>query len=413
MSRAISPMNFLRAAWFRATWFRVSSLMLVLLLLLHAAPFSQAQTYTVLHTFSPNGTDGAVPSAGLVQDAKGNLYGTTTAGGQYLYGIAFKLTPAGKETVLHAFGNTGDGKTPMAGLLRDSAGNLYGTTLEGGASGAYGTVFGLNNTGSEIMLYSFGGPPNDGGFPQAGLIQDGAGNLYGTTAQGGSVGIGTVFTLNKSGGGETVLYNFCSLQNCADGGYVLAGLLRDAKGNLYGTTNLYGKYSAGVVFKVDSSGTETVLYNFCPAQNCPDGSKPAAGLIQDAAGNFYGTTTAGGKHGAGTVFKLSKNFKETVLYSFKGLKDGGTPMAGVIQDSAGNLYGTTKSGGKHQNGTVFKLTKAGTESVLHSFTGGKGGGQPLAGLIRDAKGNLYGTASAGGDPSCTPPGCGVVFKLSP
>jgi uncharacterized repeat protein (TIGR03803 family) len=411
MSRAVSPMNSTPKLSFRDST-PVLNLALALLVVFAAAPFSRAQTYTVLHTFSNNGTDGAVPSAGLVQDAKGNLYGTTADGGQYLYGTVFKLTPAGKETILHPFGNGADGKLPMAALTLEPAGNLYGTTSEGGASGAYGTVFGLNKAGDEILLYSFGGPPNDGGFPQAGLVRDGAGNLYGTTSQGGHVGVGTVFKLSKTAG-ETVVYNFCSAQNCTDGGYVLAGLLRDAKGNLYGTTNLYGKYMAGVVFKVDTTGAETVLYNFCLVQNCPDGSKPAAGLIQDAAGNFYGTTTAGGKYGAGTVFKLSKSLKETVLYSFQGLNDGGTPVAGVIQDAAGNFYGTTKSGGKHQNGTVFKLAKGGKESVLHSFTGGKDGGQPLGSLIRDAQGNLYGTASAGGDPSCPAPGCGVVFKIIP
>ncbi len=260
------------------------------------------------------------------------------------------------------------------------------------------------------------------------MIQDAAGNLYSTTSVGGANGDGTVFKVDTTGQ-ETVLYSFCSVQNCTDGAEPLAGLIQDAQGNLYGTTYWGGLYNPyvpsgyGTVFKLDPTGQETVLYNFCPAQGpCPDGANPWAALIQDSAGNLYGTTQAGGTSELGTVFKLGTTGQETVLHSFGSVsvKDGYEPVAGLIQDAEGNLYGTTRGGGAHVHapigGTVFKVDNTGKETVLYSFCSAPNctdGENVLAGLIQDSAGNLYGTTAGGGANSgyqCN--GCGTVFKLA-
>ena len=187
-----------------------------------------------------------------------------------------------------------------------------------------------------------------------------------------------------SAGHETVLYSFTG---GADGGDPQSGVIRDSAGNLYGTTFLGGTGNAGVVYKLDSAGHETVLYSFTFA----DGSQPTAGVIRDSAGNLYGTTELGGPASQGVVYKLDTTGNYTVLYSFTGGADGGYPFAGVIRDSAGNLYGTTQYGGTAQQGVVYRLDTAGHETVLHSFTGGADGSRPNAGVIRDSAGNLYGT----------------------
>ena len=257
-------------------------------------------TEKVLYSFG-NGTDGAYPEAGLIFDAVGNLYGTTYGGGTYGTGTVFELTPTGggswTEKVLHNFNDNGtDGFYPYAGLIFDAAGNLYGTTSQGGTYGD-GTVFELTPAAggvwTEKVLYSFNANGTDGTAPQAGLIFDAAGNLYGTTNQGGTYLSGTVFELTPAGGGvwtETVLHNFND--NGTDGAYPYAGLIFDGAGNLYGTTDGGGTYFGGTVFELTpaagGSWTEKVLHNFNP--NSTDGYEPYAGLIFDAAGNLYGTT---------------------------------------------------------------------------------------------------------------------------
>jgi len=361
---------------------------------------AQAQTFGLLYSFT-NETDGGYPYSTLVQDAAGNLYGTTYYGGAYTYGTAFELS-TGPETVLHSFGNgMGDGSSPFAGLVRDSSGNLYGTTYSGGASG-YGTVFMLDTTGKETILHSFAGGA-DGNSPIYGsLVRDGSGNLYGTTKLGGASGVGTVFKVTKTGK-ETVLYSFT---NGLDGGYPFGGLVRDSSGNLYGTTYSGGASSVGTVFKVTKTGTETVLYNFAGGA---DGEYPYAGLVRDTSGNLYGTTSEGGHSNVGTVFKVTPTGHETVLYSFAGGKDGANPFAGLVRDTKGNLYGTTEAGGASGVGTVFELTATGKETVLHTFTAGKtDGANPFGGLVRDAAGNLYGTTFVGGAF-----GHGAVYEITP
>jgi uncharacterized repeat protein (TIGR03803 family) len=276
------------------------------------------------------------------------------------------------------------------------------------------------------ILHKFTG--KDGANPLAGLILDGAGNLYGTTEQGGAFAQGTVFKLKPNADGtwtENVLHSFCSLTNCADGQSPTGRLIFDAEGNLYGTT-AFGAASEGMVFKLtpnsDGSWTESVLYGFLGGS---DGSEPSGGLILDA-GTLYGTTIFGGgdpncgSAGCGTVFKLAPNadgsWTESVLHSFTGGVDGVDPNGDLIFDATGNLYGTTYTGGASNGGTVFKLAPnadgSWTESVLHSFTGGPGGVIIYAGLIVDATGNLYGTTYLGGN-SFSNCRCGVVFKLTP
>jgi uncharacterized repeat protein (TIGR03803 family) len=376
---------------------------------------AQAQTFTVLYAFT-GGTDGATPTD-LILDAKGDLYGTTVDGGSSSfpngYGVVFEVDKSNKETALYTFTGTPDGASPNRGpLVRDAPGNLYGTTESGGASG-YGTVFKLDTTGKETVLYSFTGG-TDGGDPFAGLVRDGEGSLYGTTTYGGDLtcdapyGCGVVFKLDTTGT-ETVLHTFSG--SGGDGGNPVAGLVRDAAGNLYGTTREGGSggYPGyGTVFKLDKAGDETILHSFTGG----DGEWPYAGVIRDAAGNLYGTTENGGSV-YGTIFKLDRRGKESVLHSFAGPPaDGAQPFAGLVRDAKVNRYGTTAEGGPLNWGTVFKLDKSGKETVLHSFTGAADGGQPWAGLVRDAKGDLYGTTSSGGSTGCEGYGCGVVFKLA-
>jgi uncharacterized repeat protein (TIGR03803 family) len=289
-------------------------------------------------------------------------------------------------------------------LIQDSAGNFYGTTQLGGTSNL-GTVFKLDPMGTETVLHSFAGGA-DGANPYSGLVQDSTGNLYGTTYYGGAPNHGTVFKLDPTGT-ETVLYSFAG---GTDGANPYASLVQDPAGNLYGTTQRGGASGQGTVFKVDTAGTETVLYTFTGGS---DGGVPDGALVLDAAGNLYGTTFGGGhvcvhrRIYCGVVFKLDTTGTEIVLHTFTGGTDGFFPVAGLVRDSAGNLYGTTSDAG-----TIFQLDATGNETVLYSFTGGAGGGTPYAGLVRDPTGNLYGTTNYGGDSTCgNGSGCGVVFQL--
>ena len=355
-----------------------------------------AGNYTVLYSFT-GGENGGGPYAGVIRDPAGNLYGTTSDGGAASVGVVYKLNAASQETVLHTFTGGADGSFPNAGVIRDSSGNLYGTTSSGGTANA-GVVYTLDAAGRETVLYSFTGGA-DGSFPYAGVIRDSAGNLYGTTLVGGPAELGEVFELDAAGN-ETVLFSF---PGPTDGEWPTAGVIRDPAGNLYGTTEYGGRANAGVVYKVNTAGREKVLYSFTGGA---DGSFPYAGVIRDSAGNLYGTTTAGGASNSGVVYKVNTAGQETVLYSFTGAADGGLPFAGVIRDSAGNLYGTTTAGGASNSGVVYKVNTAGQETVLYSF--GAGGSFPYAGVIPDSAGNFYGTTSSGGTANA-----GVVYKLDP
>jgi uncharacterized repeat protein (TIGR03803 family) len=368
----------------------------------------RAQTFTVLYTFTST-ADGQQPDASLIRDGAGNLYGTTQYGGtKGGFGTVFKLDTTGKETVLLSLAGTPDAEDPYSGLTRDKAGNFYGTTLYGGTQGGFGTVFKVRPNGKKILLHSFAGTP-DGEDPRSVLVRDSAGNLYGTTQYGGTQGgFGTVFKLDTKGK-LTLLHSFAGTP---DGEDPYAGLLRDKAGNLYGTT-LYGGSGGGfgTVFKLDAKGKLTLLHSFT---GTPDGEDPQSGLLRDAAGNLYGTTHYGGTNGGyGTVFKLNAKGKLILLHSFAGMPDGVNPYSRLIRDPAGNFYGTTFYGGTLGYGTVFKVNAAGKLTILHSFNYSPDGGNPIAGLILDKAGNLYGTTSAGGDLSCGFSGCGTVFEVTP
>ena len=367
-----------------------------------SSPPAQAQEhsiFTALYSFT-DGTDGGNPYGTLVRDAKGNLYGTTRGGGTFGFGSVFKVDVRGRQTVLHSFGNNaGDGIDPLEGVVLDAAGNLYGTTSSGGQGPGIGTVFKLDPAGTETVLHSFGSSP-DGELPVGILLRDAQGSLYGVTVAGGAHHAGTVFTVDPTGK-ETVLYSF---RGGADGFGPYGGLVMDAQGILYGTTNTGGTFDQGTVFKLDLDGHKTVLYNFGGA----DGEDPTGSLMRDAAGNLYGTTFFGGAFGQGTVFKLDPAGTETILHSFSGGADGGTPYAGVIGDAAGNLYGTTSEGGAYLWGTVFAVDPTGKETVLYSFSYDRDGARPYAGLMRTAAGALYGVTAIGGRYQY-----GTVFRVTP
>jgi len=397
------------------------------------------------------GPNGANPYGALTIDSHGNLYGATYQGGIVnstfcIDGccVVFELTPISgggwRKRVLYNFcsaTNCGDGYSPYGSLVLDSAGNLYGTTDLGGRGG--GTVFELTRGSSgwtETVLYYFCSAADctDGDEPQAGLIFDSAGNLYGTTGYGGGIsscsgGCGTVFELSPGSDGwtETVLYTFCVAFQCSDGQHPFASLVFDSAGNLYGTANNGGnsgcgdETGCGLVFKLaPTSGgkwTQSVLYAF---KGAGDGGNPYySGVVLDPAGNLYGTTAYGED---GVVFELvssSGEWQEKVIYAFTDQSDGGFPFGGVILDSSGNLYGTAVKGGTLGYGVVFEMTPTRNgswkEKVLHTFTDGHDGADPSSGLVPDADGNLYGTTVSGGDSSCVDVqdnyGCGSVFEL--
>jgi uncharacterized repeat protein (TIGR03803 family) len=380
-----------------------SRVVLALLISIVFTPLVVSQTYSVLHSFA--GVDGATPSSSLTLDADGNLYGTTRAGGASGAGTVFKLDSAGNESVLYNFTGKKDGDSPQYGVVLDSAGNLYGTTVVGGAS-KLGVFFKLDRNNHETVLHSFG-TGLDGRYPTGDLFADSAGNFYGTTDTGGDHNWGTVFRLDQNGT-ETVLYSF---KGSPDASNPRTTLIRDSAGNFYGLTVQGGPSPGwGTIFKLDPSGTETVLYNFAAGK---DGRYPFGGLVRDSLGNFYGTTSGGGNvRDEGTIFKLNKAGKKSVLYRFNSKTASYGPLAGLVRDSAGNLYGTTAGaawiGRTLYHGTVFKLDAHRVPTLLHLFTGGNDGGLPTAALIQDSAGNLYGTATVGGTHNL-----GVVFKITP
>jgi uncharacterized repeat protein (TIGR03803 family) len=329
---------------------------------------SPSGTYTNFYSFAGPPTDGAGPDGGLVQGSDGDFYGTCGAGGanDLSYGgdgTVFRFSPSGTYTTLYSFaGGRTDGYGP-SGLVQGSNGIFYGTTTEGGTGSLNnGTVFWISANGSETVLYSFGSQTNDGDGPEAGLVQGSDGNFYGTTYEGGTStncgyrGCGTVFRISPSGS-ETNLYSFGSSPN--DGYWPEAGLVQGSDGNLYGTTGYGGAAGQGTVFRISPSGSYTSLYSFVGPPS--DGTYPVGSLVQGSDGNFYGTTDSGGTNAncindCGTVFRISASGTYTSLYSFgSSPTDGLGPTAGLVQGSDGNFYGTTGGGGTYGDGTVFKL----------------------------------------------------------
>jgi len=392
-----------RNGWQRYAAGRLS---LMLVLAMGATFSAHSQTFTVLHTFTGEGAgDGAGPVAPLIV-GNGSLYGTTEGGGRHNDGVLFRVHANGTET-FYSFKDEPDGATPYGGLVQDGQGNGYGTTEAGGTDGL-GTVFKVDAHGIETVLHNFGAGL-DGRNPTATLAIDGAGNLFGTTYFGGAHDDGTVFKIDV-GGNESVLYSFAGYP--ADGSNPFSGVIVDGAGSLYGTTEYGGTGNVGAVFKVDASGNEVVLSSFT---GLPGGAFPSGGLVMDEKGNLYGTTVGGGR-GYGIVFKLTTAGEQIVVHTFSGSPDGGYPYAGLIRDAEGNLYGTTEYGGSQFGngyGTVFEISKGGEETVLYTFTNTSDGELPVAALVRDGKGNLYGTASQGGKLQNGIEGYGTVFLLTP
>jgi uncharacterized repeat protein (TIGR03803 family) len=374
-----------------------------------------ATTFNVLHTFT-GGSDGANPLAGLTVDRAGNLYGTAEYGGAG-YGTAFELRHghAGWSfDVLYTFASGNDGAAPAARLMPGPAGHLYGTASAGGGGG--GTVFDLSasqkhDPRKEKSLYRFVGSGNGYQPSNGDLAFDAAGNLYGTTVDGGGNGAGTVFELSRTGNKwhETILHSFGAV---GDGANPVAGVTLDASGNVYGTTSAGGSAGQGTVFALSRSGSgwsETILHSFLAAD---DGSVPYAGLTFDAAGNLYGAATDGGTNGGGTIFALSPGsggWQFNVVYSVPGWGISG-PFRTPVVDAAGDVFGTTHCDGAYSAGSVFELVHSGstwTYASLHDFTGGSDGEYVFSNPVFDAHGNIYGTTQIGGS------GSGVVWEVSP
>jgi uncharacterized repeat protein (TIGR03803 family) len=385
-------------------------------------------SYRVLYGFGDgkhgsghHGYDGVNPYGDLI-DVNGTLLGTTQFGGggcEGGCGTIYGISTAGAHTVLYRFTDgAGGGVNPIAGLI-DVNGTLYGTTFDNfsNSGGRGGSVYSLTATGTVKALYTFPGG-SDGANPWARLVAV-KGTLYGTTTAGGGktsrcdflYGCGTVYSMSTSGS-EKTLYRFSSGNG---GGAVPFGGLINVNGKLYGTTEYGGNpcdnYGCGVVFSITTHGEEKALHSFGSSS---DGAYPFAGLI-DVKGTLYGTTTGGGTYGKGTVYSITTTGTEKLLYSFAGGSDGAHPYAGLI-DVKGTLYGTTTEGGgtgcgSNGCGTVYSVSTAGTEAVLHSFGGSPDGSSPYAGLI-DVNGTLYGTTAGGGGLGCEG-GCGTVFALTP
>jgi uncharacterized repeat protein (TIGR03803 family) len=352
-------------------------------------------------------------------------------------GTVFKITTSGRLMTLYSFclqSGCTDGwePGPFARLVQATNGDLYGTTEAGGADGG-GTVFKITPSGALTPLYSFlSQGSTDGYSPYAGLVQATNGDLYGTTVHGGANGdYGTVFKITPNGT-LTTLYSFCAQPNCVDGSQPFAALVQATNGDFYGTTPAGGANGDyGTIFKITPSGTLTTLYSFCSKPNCTDGASPYGALVQATNGDFYGTTYNGGvgaAPGAGTVFRITPNGRLTTLYSFcsqPNCTDGENPFAGLVQGTDGNLYGTTEIGGANNPpvggyGTVFSITPGGTLTTLYSFCPGfntgpcTDGASPEAGLVQDTNGTFYGTTASGGANECiiNYGSCGTVFSLS-
>jgi len=343
-------------------------------------------TLTTLYSFCAQSgcPDGARPYAGLIQATDGDLFGTTYYGGAYGNGAVFKITLSGTLTTIYSFcaqSGCPDGSGAGAGLIQATNGDLYGTTYSGGAYGD-GTVFKITPSGTLTTLYSFCAQSEctDGENPSAGLIQATNGDLYGTTLAGGAHGGGTVFEITPSGA-LTTLYGFCADSTCADGANPYAGLTQATNGEFYGTTTLGGAYSSGTVFEITASGALTTLYSFCAEGfPCVDGDFPYAGLVQGTDGNLYGTTDDGGPEAyLGTIFKITPGGTLTTLYSFctpTASTCGYNPSAGLFQATNGDFYGTTTLGGGYGAegfGTVYSFAVGLGPFVEPQTTSGKVG----------------------------------------
>jgi len=376
------------------------------LVVLILAALAQAQTFTTLYKFT-GGADGGNPEAGVIQDAEGNLYGTTQDSGVYKAGVVYEISTAGTETVLHSFGSGQDGLSPFTPVIRDGKGNIYGTTVEGG-SDDYGTIFTIDATGHETILHSFGTIKDDGCYPEQGLVMGKSGILFGTAAKCGSHNRGTIFKVN-SAGHFTLLYSF--IQSPYGGRPAGGRLTRDKSGSLYGVTT-GGGHNEGVLYELAANGAPGLLHSFMGGTK--DGCYPVGSVMQDEAGNFYGTTYDCGSNGYGTIWKVSKTGREIILHNFSGgTADGCYPSGGVARDLEGNLYGVASECGANGYGALYEFSASGTFTLLHSF--GLSDGADPVGEVLWTNGTLFGTTYVGGNDGCNAygNGCGTVWSYVP
>ena len=372
-----------------------------------------------IHSFTST-ADGTNPFSGLIMGFDGFLYGTTQTGGSINNaGAVYKISQTGiVESVISSFsGVNGDGALPVGNLIMDNIGNLYGTTFAGGSLNNKGTVYKIDPAGNKSILYAFTGINGDGANPSSNLLLAKDGTLYGTTQYGGiscainSDGCGTVFKITPDGK-ESTLYNFSGANG--DGANPYAGLIMDDAGNLYGTTQYGGSKCSinsngcGTVFKITADGAESTIHLFTGVNG--DGANPTANLIIDSNLSLYGTTEYGGIGGNGTIFKITSDGLESIIYGFTaGNYDGANPTASLIMDKYNSIYGTTTKGGSFNQGSLFKLTSDGKESIIYSFSGKNGdGANPVSNLYISKDGSLYGTAVDGGNLNY-----GIIFKLVP
>jgi uncharacterized repeat protein (TIGR03803 family) len=362
------------------------------------AACAQAQTFTTLSSFDE--ANGSAPQYGsLVQGTDGNYYGTTPAGGHYGAGVFFRVTPSGELTDLYNFcslSKCSDGKSPWAAPVLGADGNFYGTTNGGGNSEKAGTVYRMTRAGKLTTIYTFcpTSPCNDGGYP-IGLMQASNGNFYGVASNYGVGNNGTIFEISRSGVFK-ILYSFCSQANCADGAEPRAGLMQASNGNLFGTTGSGGAYDNGIVYRITPAGEFKTIHSFCALTVCVDGATPYAGLVEDARGNFYGTTFYGGANSFGTVYEITSAGHFVLLHSFDNT-DGSYPTSALIAASDGNLYGTASNSDTF-GGTIFELTAAGNFTSLYGFctTAECTGKNPYDPLLQATDGTFYGATSGGG-----------------
>lgn len=392
----------------------------------------QASTFKKLHDFcnKANCADGSKPVGALLRDAKGNLYGVASQGGDNDLGVVFELVnKAGvyQYKRLYSFcaeTNCADGSDPAAGVIRDVDGNLYGTTASGGAANS-GVVYRLSRKGVFEVLYNACHKKNckDGSAPvgltyvgaASGTPYDGISTLYGVNAAGGVNNCGVIFRLDpvRARWSWSALYAFCSPGGIASGHSPNGDILADSDGNVYGTTLFGGLGSnGGALFKIDASGTATGLYSFCSQTNCEDGRRPNGAPVKDAAGVFHGTTSGGGIVNQGVVFTYSTQSGYSHL-DFEGSGSGSGPSAGLTMDPAGHLFGTTTFGGPNL-GNIFEVFDQGMADIFDFCGDVDCGSAPVARMISDSAGNLYGTTFQGGaNPGDNGAGAGVIFEFTP
>ena len=376
----------------------------LLTLIFAAAPTSAFGQFSVLYDFGSTTGDGRNPtfSGTIAQGRDGNLYTTTPSGGSTGNGAVLQITPAGAAAVLYSFKGT-DGSEPSGGLTLGTDGNFYGTTSAGGAH-ASGTIFKITSTGALTVLYNFTGS-TDGSDPLAPPIQGTDGNWYGTASLSGAQGVGTVYKVTSIGT-FTTLFGF----DITRGSEPSAPLVQGSDGNFYGTTVFGGTNGGGVVFKITSAGALTVLFNF----DTTHGRLPRSPLIQGLDGNFYGTTQSGGVSASGEGFKITSSGVLTVLHNMNGSSEGGSPYAGMVQASDGNLYGANDNAGGSAAGTLFKMSTAGVLTVQHNFDT-TGGSAPQVTLFQHTNGILYGDTNSGGNGNVSPCAtgkCGVFYEMN-